>query len=62
MAENVYPSWNEVGKQLFPKAPWIPCPVGNFGVGECVETCAECRARPIPAEIAEKLGIKPKEG
>ena len=62
MAENAYPSWNEVWKQVFPKATCVPCPVCNFGAGECVTSCAECRARPIPAEIAEKLGIKPKEG
>lgn len=61
-AKPKYPSWNEVWKQVFPKATYVPCPVCNFGAGECVTSCAECRARPIPAEIAEKLGIKPKEG
>ncbi len=61
MAENAYPSWNEAWKQVFPKATWVPCPAGNFGVGECAESCAECREHPIPPEIAEKLGIRPKE-
>ena len=61
-AKPKYPSWNEVWKQVFPKATCVPCPICNFGAGECVSSCAECRARPIPAEIAEKLGIKPKEG
>lgn len=61
-AKPKYPSWNEVWKQVFPKATCVPCPICNFGAGECVTSCAECRARPIPAEIAEKLGIRPKEG
>ena len=61
-AKQKYPSWNEVWKQVFPKATCVPCPICNFGAGECVSSCAECRARPIPAKIAEKLGIKPKEG
>ena len=60
-AKPKYPSWNEVWKQVFPKATCVPCPICNFGAGECVTSCAECRARPIPAEIAEKLGIEPKE-
>lgn len=25
------------------------------------DTCNDCRNQPIPADIAEKLGIKPKE-
>lgn len=44
---------------------WI-CPMA-FGI-ECpsksttdAHTCKVCRDKPIPAEIAEKLGIKPKE-
>lgn len=56
-----YPSWNEAWKQLFPKAVCAPCPVPNFGVGKCIASCIACRERPIPAEIAEKLGIRPRE-
>ena len=56
-----YPSWAQAWKQLFPDAI-PPCPEKNFGVNGCDYHCDECRARPIPAEIAEKLGIKPKEG
>ena len=61
-AKPKYPSWNEVWKQVFPEATCVPCPVFDFGAGECVTSCAECREHPIPPEIAEKLGIKPKEG
>ena len=60
-AKSKYPSWAQAWKQLFPDAI-PPCPAKNFGVNGCDYHCAECRARHIPAEIAEKLGIKPKEG
>ena len=59
----VYPSWDEAWKNLFPGAKKAPCPRTFFGC-ECMVDigCTECGSRPIPAEIAEKLGIKPKEG
>lgn len=60
-AKSKYPSWAEAWKQLFPDAI-PPCPAKNFCVKGCDYNCDECRARPIPAEIAEKLGIRPKEG
>lgn len=63
--EPVYPSWQEAWKELFPYVTHIPCPELYFGV-ECCDHddryCVACKAKPIPAEIAEKLGIKPKEG
>lgn len=61
--EPVYPSWDEAWKNLFPGAVKAPCPRAFFGC-ECMVDigCAKCGSRPIPAEIAEKLGIKPKEG
>lgn len=68
--EQVYPSWDEVWKNLFPGAKKAPCPRTFFGC-ECMVDigCTECGSRPIPAEIAEKLGIlagklgiRPKEG
>lgn len=59
--EPVYPSWNEAWKSLFPDARNVPCPGGCFGIYHCSERCADCYENPIPAEIAEKLGIKPKE-
>lgn len=68
--EPVYPSWDEVWKNLFPGAKKAPCPRTFFGC-ECMVDigCAKCGSRPIPAEIAEKLGIlagklgiRPKKG
>ena len=61
--EPVYPSWDEAWKNLFPGAVKAPCPRAFFGC-ECMVDigCAKCGSRPIHAEIAEKLGIKPKEG
>ena len=63
----VYPSWYEYQQQTFPgHTRWI-CPMA-FGVQcQCksvtsVQACTKCRNSPIPAEIAEKLGIMPKEG
>lgn len=64
--EPVYPSWYQYQETTFPgHTRWI-CPMA-FGV-ECpsksttdAHTCKVCRNNPIPAEIAEKLGIKPKE-
>lgn len=64
--EPVYPSWYEYHQQTFPgHSRWI-CPMA-FGVPcQCksvtsVQACTKCRNSPIPAEIAKKLGIKPKE-
>lgn len=62
--EPVYPSWYQYQETSFPgHTRWI-CPM-MFGV-ECpsksattTQTCTACRNNPIPAEIAEKLGIKP---
>lgn len=61
--EPVYPSLEEGWRQLFPDAKCTPCP-DNFGLRYSVPNCAypacaECKSRPIPAEVAEKLGIKP---
>lgn len=60
--EPVYPSWDEVWKNLFPGVKKAPCPRAFFGC-ECMVDigCTECGSRPIPAEIAEKLGVKLKE-
>lgn len=60
-----YPNWNEVWRQLFPNASNAPCPlycVPAHMVKEYCSAprkCAICRSQPIPADIAEKLGIKP---
>lgn len=63
--EPVYPSWAEGWKQLFPAGENVPC-LGCFDVkyyaGKCREiSCAKCKNAPMPPEVAEKLGIKPKE-
>lgn len=61
--ELVYPSWDEGWKQIFPDALCTPCPAnygGKYKNISCASvSCERCRERPIPAEIAEKLGIKP---
>lgn len=72
--EPKYPSWNEAWKQLFPKAYLnnstlfdtvnAPCLQHFLPMPDCKcpdGGCAECLDRPIPADIAEKLGIKPLE-
>ena len=61
-----YPSWYQYQETTFPgHTRWI-CPM-VFGV-ECpsksttdAHACKVCRDNPIPAVVAEKLGIKPKE-
>ena len=61
--EPVYPSWEAAWRQLFPDANCVPCPDSfgiKYGVPECAHlACTACKSRPIPAEVAEKLGIKP---
>ena len=58
-----YPSWSETWRRLFPDARYTPCPESEFGIKmECKGGCKECLDKPIPADIAEKLGIKPIGG
>ena len=62
--EPTYPSWEDGWKQLFPDAECVPCPDHCFGDDsrcERYDGCKQCKASPMPAKIAEKLGIKPKE-
>lgn len=63
--EPVYPSWAETWKQLFPDACGIPCIEycgRKYRALNCARiTCNTCKDRPMPAEIAKKLGIQPKE-
>lgn len=72
--EPVYPSWTEAWEQLFPTegrnqlfktAGDYMCPA-YFGEKhrnkQCGKiTCWECKREPMHPEVAEKLGIKPKE-
>ena len=64
--EPVYPSWEEGWKQLFPEADirHTLCPEVFGDKYRCdwchdVNDCDVCLERPMPAEVAEKLGIKP---
>lgn len=65
--EPVYPSWKEGWKQLFPEADIrrTLCPEVFGDEYKCDwchddnDSCDECLERPIPAEVAEKLGVKP---
>lgn len=59
-----YPSLKETWKRLFPNATSIPCPINHFGADiqtVCDGRCEACKSRPVTAEIAEALGIKPGE-
>ena len=63
--EKVYPTWSEWQNSTFPDADsdMLPCEYGRRDLFDCgKKSCAECIGEPIPAYIAEKLGIKPKEG
>lgn len=64
-----YPTWEDAWKQLFPEAAneHNPCPryfMSRERVDEiCYKRdCPGCWTLPIPADIAEKLGIKPIGG
>ena len=65
--EPVYPSWEEGWRQLFPDADIrrTLCPEVFGDKYKCDwchddnDNCDECLERPMPAEVAEKLGIKP---
>lgn len=62
--ERVYPTWREWQDSTFKDAHISirPCEFGSRNRFDCdKKTCCECKREPIPADIAEKLGIKPKE-
>ena len=62
--EPVYPTWREWQNSTFPDAHKFikPCEFGRRDQFNCTgKTCIECMEQQIPADIAEKLGIKPKE-
>ncbi len=63
--EPVYPTWREWQKSIFQDAGRyiLPCEFGSKDRFKCKDkTCYQCISEPIPADIVEKLGIKPKEG
>lgn len=55
-----YPTWREWHQSNFPDAyEYIsPCAFMDRD-NKCRNDCLECREHPIPADIAQKLGIKP---
>ena len=62
--EPVYPTWREWQNSTFPDAHKFikPCEFGRRDQFNCTgKTCIECMEQQIPADIAKKLGIKPKE-
>lgn len=64
--EPVYPTWYDWQKENFPDNTRYICPMA-FGVtcpapsAPGVTICKKCRNKPIPAGIAEKLGVRLKE-
>ena len=57
-----YPTWDEWQHNMFPDASkkMMPCSFESRDKLGCTGLiCLQCRMRPIPADIAEKLGIKP---
>ena len=62
--EPSYPTWREWQNSVFPDAEIdiTPCTFGSRDRFKCEgKTCYVCMDQQIPADIAEKLGIKPKE-
>lgn len=63
-----YPTWKEWQDSMFPSSdsPIAPCAFASQESLRCesndIRTCDECRDQHIPADIAEKLGIKPVGG
>ena len=57
-----YPTWREWQKSMFPDGHKhiTPCTFGSRDRFKCWgKTCYVCMEQQIPADIAEKLGIKP---
>ena len=59
--ESKYPTWREWHKAEFPDAGSEIAPCHFMPRSECCKdyNCRNCDTQPIPAHIAEKLGIKP---
>lgn len=57
-----YPTWREWQHSMFPGAGdgMYPCSFLSYTECRCYgSSCDECRERPIPADIAAKIGIMP---
>jgi hypothetical protein len=61
--EPKYPTWREWHEAEFPDAGSEIAPCHFMPRSECCKDydCRNCNIQPIPAHIAEKLGIKPIE-
>ena len=64
-----YPSWNGWFRETFPDSIYATSPCPNTFCRVCDPTayhgeveCYECKGKPIPADVAEKLNIKPIGG
>ena len=59
-----YPTWAEWQRANFPNAKRNICLMNFVGHNACFnqDWCDTCLNQPIPADIAEKLGIKPIGG
>lgn len=59
-----YPTWREWQERMFPYRDRniSPCEFDDSGRFNCkAKSCGQCMDEPIPADIAEKLGIRPIE-
>lgn len=64
-SELQYPTWREWQRENFPNASetFTPCTFKSVDELGCTGTsCSTCEFNPIPADLAKKLGIKPKKG
>ena len=54
------PTWNEWQESTFPDASDSvkPCSYASWAELDCSGVCDICRRKPIPSDIAEKLGVK----
>lgn len=63
--EPQYPTWREWQQANFPNKSSAIRPCENISCTDAhcsdYKGCGDCANQPIPADIAEKLGIKPKE-
>lgn len=53
-----YPTWKEWYQECLPDAP-LKCRRAFMYTSCGTRTCDACLSEPIPADIAQKLGIKP---
>ena len=62
--DSPYPTWDTWHRERFPDASGPICPavfVGRDRAGCADHDCISCRNLPIPADVADLLGIQPRE-